>query len=175
MVKQTNNPIIIKKYANRRLYNTATGEFVTLEDLRAMVTRNEKFSVKDAKSGEDITSSTLAQIIADQEGKGEHLLPDDILRQIIAFYEQGLSSNYNEFLRNSMASFSQNADQFEALSKAGIENFNKFQQSIASMFGVPSAESDKQPTSTSEASEINELREEMQKMQDKLDRLSERD
>ena len=82
-------------------------------------------------------------------------MPDDILRQIIAFYEQGLSNNYNEFLRNSIASFNQNADQFEALSKAGIENFNKFQQSIASMFGVPSTENKKQPTSTSEASESN--------------------
>lgn len=172
MVEQASNPVIIKKYANRRLYNTGTGEFVTLEDLRAMVTRNENFAVKDAKSGEDITSSILAQIIADQEGKGEHLLPDDILRQIIAFYEQGLSNNYNEFLRNSIASFNQNADQFEVLSKAGIENFNKFQQSIASMLGVSSAENKKQPTSTSEASEINELRKEMQRMQEKLDRLT---
>jgi len=175
MIEQTSDPIIIKKYANRRLYNTATGEFVTLEDLRGMVTRNEYFSVKDAKSGEDITSSILAQIIADQEGKGESLLPDDILRQIIAFYEKGLSNNYNEFLRNSIASFNQNADQFEALSKAGIENFNKFQQSIASMFGVPSAEDKRKPPSTSEASEINQLRKEMQRMQEKLDRLSERD
>ncbi len=175
MVQQTSDPVIIKKYANRRLYNTATGEFVTLEDLRGMVTRNENFAVKDAKSGEDITSSILAQIIADQEGKGENLLPDDILRQIIAFYEQGLSNNYNEFLRNSIASFNQNADQFEALSKAGIENFNKFQQSIASIFGVSSAEENRRPPSTSETSEINQLRKELQRMQEKLDRLSERD
>jgi len=68
-VEKTSDPIIIKKYANRRLYNTASGEFVTLEDLRGMVTRNENFSVKDAKSGEDITSSILAQIIADQGAK----------------------------------------------------------------------------------------------------------
>ncbi len=94
-------PIIIKKYANRRLYNTGTSVYVTLEDLATMVKRGEDFVVFDARSGEDITRSVLAQIIFEQEGKsGQSLLPISFLRQLIRFYGtsmQMLVPSYLEF------------------------------------------------------------------------------
>jgi polyhydroxyalkanoate synthesis repressor PhaR len=82
---KTNEPTIIKKYANRRLYNTGTSTYVTLEDLAVMVKGEEDFVVYDAKSGDDITRSVLTQIIFEQEGKGQNLLPVTFLRQLIRF------------------------------------------------------------------------------------------
>ncbi len=94
-------PITIKKYANRRLYNTGTSAYVTLEDLAVMVKRGDDFVVYDAKGGEDITRSVLAQIIFEQEGKnGQSLLPITFLRQLIRFYGdsmQMLVPSYLEF------------------------------------------------------------------------------
>ena len=94
-------PITIKKYANRRLYNTGTSSYVTLEDLAAMVKNGEDFAVFDAKSGEEITRSVLAQIIFEQEAKnGQSLLPATFLRQLIRFYGtsmQMLVPSYLEF------------------------------------------------------------------------------
>ncbi len=94
-------PTVIKKYANRRLYNTGTSAYVTLEDLAVMVKRGDDFVVYDAKSGDDITRSVLAQIIFEQEGKnGQSLLPITFLRQLIRFYGdsmQMLVPSYLEF------------------------------------------------------------------------------
>ena len=84
-------PITIKKYANRRLYNTGTSTYVTLEDLAKMVKVGEDFLVFDAKSGEDITRAVLGQIIFDQEGKeGQSLMPITFLRQLIRLYGPGI-------------------------------------------------------------------------------------
>src|SRR5215469_1879418 len=84
---QSDEPVTIKKYANRRLYNTGTSTYVTLEDLASMVKAGENFVVYDAKTGEDITRSVLAQIIFEQENKeGQSLLPITFLRQLIRFY-----------------------------------------------------------------------------------------
>lgn len=100
MAKES-NPITIKKYANRRLYNTGTSAYVTLEDLANMVKKGEDFVVFDAKSGEDITHSVLTQIIFEQEGKvGQSLFPITFLRQMIRFYGdsmQMLVPSYLEF------------------------------------------------------------------------------
>src|SRR5690606_20042478 len=83
---KSGEPTVIKKYANRRLYNTGTSTYVTLEDLAQMVKSDEDFSVVDAKTGDDITRSVLTQIIFEQEGKGQNLLPITFLRQLIRFY-----------------------------------------------------------------------------------------
>ncbi|MCI0600712.1 MAG: polyhydroxyalkanoate synthesis repressor PhaR, partial [Beijerinckiaceae bacterium] len=95
------SPITIKKYANRRLYNTGTSAYITLEDLAAIVKRGDDFVVFDAKTGEDITRSVLTQIIVEQEGKGgQSLLPIAFLRQLIRFYGdsmQMLVPSYLEF------------------------------------------------------------------------------
>jgi polyhydroxyalkanoate synthesis repressor PhaR len=100
--------INIKKYANRRLYNTATSSYVTLEDLANMVRQNIDFIVTDAKTNEDITRSVLTQIIVEQEGKGQSLLPIKFLRQVIAFYGDSLGGVLPRYLEHSMESFAQN-------------------------------------------------------------------
>ena len=104
MAKQE-EPTAIKKYANRRLYNTGTSTYVTLEDLADMVKSGEDFVVHDAKSGEDITRSVLTQIIFEQESKGQNLLPITFLRQLIRFYGdsiQNLIPTYLDFSINSL-------------------------------------------------------------------------
>ena len=99
-------PVTIKKYANRRLYNTGTSTYVTLEDLAAMVKDGEDFVIYDAKSGEDITRSVLAQIIFEQENKeGQSLLPIAFLRQLIRFYGDSMQMLVPRYLEQSMSSF----------------------------------------------------------------------
>ena len=98
-------PTQIKKYANRRLYNTGTSTYVTLEDLAEMVKSGEDFTVVDAKTGEDITRSVLTQIIFEQENKGQNLLPITFLRQLIRFYGdsiQNLIPTYLDFSIDSL-------------------------------------------------------------------------
>ncbi len=103
------SPVItIKKYANRRLYNTATSSYVTLDHLAEMVKEGAEFVVTDAKTGEDITRSVLTQIIVEQEGKGQNLLPIKFLRQIIGFYGDSLGGLLPRYLESSMEQFSQN-------------------------------------------------------------------
>ncbi len=98
-------PITIKKYANRRLYNTGTSSYVTLEDLATMVKAGEDFVVHDAKTGEDITRSVLAQIIFEQENKeGQNLLPINFLRQLIRFYGDSMQMLVPRYLESSLES-----------------------------------------------------------------------
>src|SRR5690606_25868062 len=100
-------PVTIKKYANRRLYNTGTSTYVTLEDLAEMVRREEEFAVRDAKTGEDITHSVLTQIISDPENNknGQNLLPIPCLRQIISYYGDQMEMVVPSFLEQSMQLF----------------------------------------------------------------------
>jgi len=97
--------IVIKKYANRRLYNTGSSSYVTLEHLREMVKEGVDFVVYDAKSGDDITRSVLAQIIFEEEGKGQNLLPIQFLRQLIGFYGDQMQSFVPSYLEMSLATF----------------------------------------------------------------------
>ena len=107
--KSTDSDVItIKKYANRRLYNTKTSSYVTLDHLAEMIKDNENFVVVDAKSGEDLTRSVLTQIIVEQEAKGQNLLPVKFLRQIIGFYGDSLGGVLPRYLEQSMEAFSQN-------------------------------------------------------------------
>ena len=129
-------PTLIRKYANRRLYNTATGSFVTLEGLRDMVVRGDDFVVIDARSGGDITASVLAQIIAEQESRGESLLPSDVLRQVISLYEQGMGSQLSDYLNRSLEGFTRNMEHMQRLGDLGRRNFEIFQESFAGMGGL---------------------------------------
>ena len=98
-----NGSVVIKKYANRRLYNTGTSAYVTLEDLAEMVRKGEDFNVHDAKSGDDITHSVLTQIIFEQEAKtGNTLLPVSFLRQLISFYGDQMQMVVPSYLEHSM-------------------------------------------------------------------------
>lgn len=106
MAKNSADTTIIKKYANRRLYNTGTSAYVTLEDLATMVKENEDFTVRDAKSGEDITHAVLTQIIFEQEAKtGQTMLPVSVLRQLISFYGDQMQMVLPSYLEHSMAAF----------------------------------------------------------------------
>jgi len=112
-------PTVIKKYANRRLYHTGTSSYVTLEDLARMVKDGEDFVVKDAKTGDDITRAVLGQIIFEQEGKGQHLLPVAFLRQLIGFYGNSVQSILPSYLESSLSAFTRNQDQLrEQMSRA---------------------------------------------------------
>ena len=103
-------PTIIKKYANRRLYHTGTSTYVTLEDLARMVKNGEDFVVTDAKTGDDITRAVLGQIIFEQEGRGQHLLPITFLRQLIRFYGDQMQTLLPTYLESSLAAFTSNQD-----------------------------------------------------------------
>ncbi len=122
--------IIIKKYANRRLYNTGTSTYVTLEDLAGMVKRNEDFTVQDAKTGEDITHSVLTQIIFELENKdGQNMLPIPFLRQLIAYYGDQMQVVLPTFLEQSMSAFAKEQERMReqlttAFGKSPIDMMN---------------------------------------------------
>src|SRR6476619_2022913 len=110
---KSDQPTTIKKYANRRLYNTGTSTYVTLEDLAAMVKEGEDFLVYDAKTGDDITRSVLAQIIFEQENKaGQNLLPTTFLRQLIRFYGDSMQMVVPKYLEQAIASLTQEQEKF---------------------------------------------------------------
>src|SRR6266516_4276415 len=110
---KTQAPVTIKKYANRRLYNTGTSSYVTLEDLAVMVKKGEDFVVFDAKSGEDITRSVLTQIIFEQENKGgQNLLPITFLRQLIRFYGDSMQMLVPRYLEVSIESLTREQEKF---------------------------------------------------------------
>ena len=134
-------PIIIKKYANRRLYNTQTSSYVTLEHLCDMVKEGVEFEVRDARSGEDITRQVLAQIIFEEENKGgQHLLPIQFLRQLIRFYGDSLQAFVPSYLELSMESFTKNQQEMrekfaEAFGgKFGFKDFEKMSRQNIEMF-----------------------------------------
>jgi polyhydroxyalkanoate synthesis repressor PhaR len=104
-------PAVVKKYANRRLYNTATSSYVTLDELSHMVRKGEEFVVFDAKTGEDITRSVLTQIILEEDGKGRNLLPIGFLRHLIGYYDDSLQSFLPRYLELSMDNFARHQDQ----------------------------------------------------------------
>jgi polyhydroxyalkanoate synthesis repressor PhaR len=116
-------PVIIKKYANRRLYNTATSSYVTLHDLATMIKQGGDFIVHDAKTGEDITRAVLTQIIVEEEQKGQNLLPISFLRQLIGFYGDSMQFLLPGYLDQAMGAFSRNQEQ---LRKNLQETFGMF-------------------------------------------------
>ena len=128
--KAADNPasIVIKKYANRRLYNTHTSSYVTLEHLAQMVKDGQEFTVHEAKTGEDITRSVLTQIIVEEEAKGQNLLPISFLRQLIALYGDNLQGIVPQYLDVMMQSFSDNQDQIRTYLNGTLGGFNPFQQ-----------------------------------------------
>src|SRR5919109_5509847 len=123
--------VVIKKYANRRLYNTATSSYVTLDHLCQMVKDNVEFVVYDAKSGEDITRSVLTQIIVEEEAKGQNLLPINFLRQLISLYGDNLQFLVPRYLEQSMEAFAKNQEQMRTYMResfGGIFPFDRFQE-----------------------------------------------
>ena len=138
------DPVTIKKYANRRLYNTATSSYVTLEHLCQMVKDGVDFVVFDAKTGEDITRQVLTQIIVEEEGKGQNLLPISFMRKLIGFYGGNMQWALPTYLDQSMQSFARNQEQmreyfqktmggifpFDAFSNMGKQNLAMMEQAM---------------------------------------------
>jgi polyhydroxyalkanoate synthesis repressor PhaR len=123
-------PIVVKKYANRRLYNTATSSYVTLDDLARMIREGGDFVVYDAKTGDDITRSVLTQIIFEQEQKGQNLLPVSFLRQLISLYGDSMQFLVPGYLEQAMIAFARNQEQMRNTLRAtfGIFPFGQFEE-----------------------------------------------
>jgi polyhydroxyalkanoate synthesis repressor PhaR len=123
-------PVVVKKYANRRLYNTATSSYVTLDDLATMIKQGGDFVVYDAKTGEELTRSVLTQIIVEQEQKGQNLLPISFLRQLISFYGDSVQFLVPGYLEQAMVQFARNQEQMRNSLRAtfGIFPFGQFEE-----------------------------------------------
>lgn len=109
----SSSPIVIKKYANRRLYNTETSSYITLELLSQMTREGREFTVVDAKTDEDITHNVLTQIIMEEESRGKNMLPVNFLRQLISMYGDSMQSLVPQYLESSMEAFRKNQQQFQ--------------------------------------------------------------
>jgi polyhydroxyalkanoate synthesis repressor PhaR len=191
---KSGEPVTIKKYANRRLYNTGTSTYVTLEDLATMVKAGEDFVVYDAKTGEDITRSVLAQIIFEQENKeGQNLLPINFLRQLIRFYGDSMQMLVPRFLECSLESLTREQEKlrqqmtqalggtpFGAVEEQVRRNTEMFERAFA-MFtpfvrqGGQAPAADKPPQPAGGGGEFDDLKRQMEEMQKRLDRLSKKD
>jgi polyhydroxyalkanoate synthesis repressor PhaR len=119
-------PVVVKKYANRRLYNTEASSYVTLDDLAGMVRLGRDFVVYDAKSGEDITRSVLTQIIVEQEAKGENLLPIPFLRTLIGYYGENMQSMVPRYLEFAMGAFARQQEQVRRSMETAMGGFMPF-------------------------------------------------
>jgi polyhydroxyalkanoate synthesis repressor PhaR len=189
----TKKDVVVKKYANRRLYNTGTSTYVTLEDLAEMVKKGEEFTVQDAKTGEDITHSVLTQIIFELENKdGQNMLPIPFLRQLIAFYGDQMQMVVPTFLEQSLKSFSVEQDRIRAqitnvigktpIGMIGLDapmkameetvrrNTEMFQQALL-MFTPFSQKPDAEDNPSPEADGLSELKEQIAAMQRKIETL----
>jgi polyhydroxyalkanoate synthesis repressor PhaR len=183
---KTEGPVVIKKYANRRLYNTQTSSYVTLDHLAQMVKEGTEFEVQDARSGEDITRSVLTQIIFEEEAKGQNLLPIKFLRQLIRFYGDSLQAFVPGYLDMSMESFTKNQgamrdriaealgggnQMVENLTRQNLAIFERAMQ-MFSPFGAARARSETAPEAQS--SEVETLKKEMDAMRRQIAELSQR-
>ncbi len=187
-------PVTIKKYANRRLYNTATSSYVTLDHLCQMVKDGVDFAVYDAKTGDDITRSVLTQIIVEEEAKGQNLLPISFLRQLISFYgdnmQQMLLPRYLDF---SMKSFTDNQEkmrsymedtfgsvfpfgQFEEMSKQNLAMFERTMQFFSPKAEAENGAADRpeKPAGETSTREIEALQDQIDAMQQQLKKLGEK-
>ena len=179
--------VVIKKYANRRLYNTRKSSYVTLDDLSKMVRDGEDFAVYDAKSGEDITRSVLTQIIVEEEAKEQNMLPTNFLRELIRLYGDPLQGVVPAYLDAAMQAFSRNQEQmrqafgggapfgnFESMTRANMEFFEKSMR-MFSPFGGAGRDADPKPqpeAKDDKSSDIEDLQDQLRKMQEQIAKLS---
>jgi polyhydroxyalkanoate synthesis repressor PhaR len=185
---KSDEPVVIKKYANRRLYNTGTSTYVTLEDLAGMVKTGEDFIVYDAKSGEDITRSVLTQIIFEQENKGgQNLLPITFLRQLIRFYGDSMQMLVPRYLEVSIESLTREQEKFRhqlshafgagpfaPLEDQVRRNMEMFERAFAMFMPfarreAANAEAEKTPAAS--GGEIDDLKRQLDEMQKRIEKL----
>ena len=187
-------PVVIKKYANRRLYNTATSTYVTLEDLAQMVKQGTDFVVADAKTNEDITRSVLTQIIFEEESKGTNLLPINFLRQLIGFYGNQMQAFVPGFLEMSLGSLAKeqgkireqlsqtwSADPFKSMEEQTTRNMTMFAEALrvfnpfaaAAMGAAPPATAAK-PAEPAAKDDLQTMKDQLSAMQRQLETLANR-
>ncbi len=184
------SPVIIKKYANRRLYNTRSSSYVTLDHLARMVKDGVALTVHDAKTGDDLTRSVLIQIIVEEEAKGQNLLPVSFLRQLISFYGDSLQGLVPQYLEITMRSFANNQEQirdylndafgglfpFDQIEEMSRRNMDMFAQAVNMFSG------DSDPSSPAAAPDdggagegsLDELRAQLHAMQRQIDDMSDK-
>ncbi|SNY90785.1 polyhydroxyalkanoate synthesis repressor PhaR [Cohaesibacter sp. ES.047] len=183
---------VIKKYANRRLYNTGTSSYVTLEDLSEMVKAEDDFVVYDAKSGEDITRSVLTQIIFEHENKGQNLLPIAFLRQLIRFYGDSMQTLVPSYLEFSMQNLTNDQDNlrkkltesfgnsaFEAMEEQVRRNSEMFENAMKMFMPFSQTGTSAQPAKEPEApapaaNELDSLKDQIAEMQKKITELADK-
>ena len=184
-------PVVIKKYANRRLYNTATSSYVTLDDLSVMVKQGTDFTVADAKTGEDITRSVLTQIIFEEESKGTTLLPINFLRQLIRFYGDQMQTFVPGFLEMSLGSLTKEqgkfreqlaqtwgADPFKTMEEQAQRNMALFTEAMrmfnpfAAAMGPGSAPQKPAEGAPAGRDDLRGMQDQLAAMQRKLDQLA---
>ena len=182
--------VVIKKYANRRLYNTAKSSYVTLEHLAEMVRNGEEFVVNDAKTGEDITRSVLAQIIFEEEAKGHNMLPTGFLRQLISLYGDTLQGFVPSYLEASMNTFTRNQEEirdkvrasfgenpamanFEAMTRANMEIFENAMRMFTPFGTHPEPpKTAEEPAEGDDRTDLDDLKKQLAQMQDQLSKLA---
>jgi polyhydroxyalkanoate synthesis repressor PhaR len=191
---KTEEPTVIKKYANRRLYNTGTSTYVTLEDLAMMVKAGDDFVVYDAKSGEEITHAVLTQIIFEQENKGQNLLPIAFLRQLIRFYGDSMQTLVPTYLEHSIGHLTREQEKmrgqltqafggavgFEAMDEQIRRNTEIFERAMRMFMPFSAAEhadqareeGEKAAPAAARSDDIDLLKKQLEAMQRRLDQLA---
>jgi polyhydroxyalkanoate synthesis repressor PhaR len=189
--KRASDTVVIKKYANRRLYDTSTSSYVTLDHLSDLVRRETDFEVVDAKTGDDLTRQVLTQIIFEKENKGEGALPVSFLRKLIGFYGGGSQTLLPAWLEMSMNSFAESQEKwktsvggmptpFSMFEKQARANMDMFENAMRMFTPGMSKQRPSRKTRESEPSSpqeetMNLLRMQMEAMQEQLDALSGKD
>jgi len=176
-------PVVVKKYANRRLYNTATSSYVTLDDLAKLIKEGGDFVAHDAKTGEDITRSVLTQIIVEQEQKGQNLLPISFLRQLISLYGDSMQFLVPGYLEQAMLAFAQNQEQmrknlqatfgifpFGQFEEMGKQNMALFERAVRML--TPYGREEKPPSPDTEAPRANDEDPRLKRLEAQIDALT---
>ncbi len=184
-----NGPVIIKKYANRRLYNTETSSYITLDHLAAMTREGRDFKVVDAKTEDDITHNVLTQIIMEEEARGQTMLPVNFLRQLIALYGDSMQAMVPGYLEASMESFRRNQEQFKSAVEGAFANspFAEMAKRNMAMFeaaasafkpgeglggGAPAPAAPAPAAAPESADDVAALKAQLAQLQDKIEKLA---
>ena len=170
--------VIIKKYANRRLYDTESSSYITLERLAEMVRQKRQFKVVDAKTGEDLTRGVLAQIIMEEESRGTNMLPVNFLRQLISMYGDQMQAVVPQYLEASLEQLQRNQSQFrEAMAGAlAVNPFAEIARRNMEMFTAGPAVAKEEPAAAAPGdnkAELAALKAQLAELQQKLDKLAE--
>ncbi len=177
---RSSDKVTIKKYANRRLYDTESSSYITLDRLAEMVREGREFEVVDAKTGEDITRQVLTQIIVDEEARGSTMLPVNFLKQLIGLYGNSMQGMVPQYLEAAMDAFQRNQSAmrdafggkvFADLAKRNMEMFEGASRAFTSSASKPKPKTAPEKPRSDET-ELEQLRAELAALRDKVDRLS---